>query len=542
MAEKPIYLAAFDSEDDGKGNPFLFCIVHEKGTYHCKTGNQCLRFFERLRDKVYPLKLQIWALNLEYDAVNLWGDRISECSLKFGRTALYGVKWEKIDFRDTLRHIPASAAKLGELVGLPKMHRDNSIAYCMRDAQIVYRAAKFIRNSYNEFEVNAKLTLPATSYKIWLDKFWAKNVFAPPDEIIESAQHAYYGGRTEAFSLGRFHNVKMLDVASMYPWAMTAGKFPIPWSNFKRISPKDEIKPLGLYRVRVKSDIYPGILPHRSKSGLDFPIGTWEGWYIGEELLAAKELGVSIKVLSGYTFIEEADPFTDYISRMFALKQSSRGPAREMYKLLGNSLYGKFGQKGENVRAMPLGEFLDRKGKRPENYRIWLGLAIWTETKKPPPWGNFIWAAIVTARARVKLRLEMRNLMLNGCRILYCDTDSILYSGDVSSYTVKARSIGDFELRGEYSECFLVGKKEYGLCTSSGVWEFHCKGVPYSEREKYLTTGKARYSLPYKIRGSARSGEKANVWREVEKERKSNLGLKRGLGPDNSLLPLIVSE
>ena len=160
----------------------------------------------------------------------------------------------------------------------------------------------------------------------------------------------------------------------------------------------------------------------------------------------------------------------------------------------------------------------------PLEWRPWNGLAIFSKDGIPPPWGNNVWAAWITARARARLAREITTLEERGARILYCDTDSVIYQpGRVAGrYPAKAKEVGQFELRGKYNEVVIVGKKEYAL-RQDDEWEIMCKGVPKAQRMTYLQHGGATFVRPVKVRESSRIGIPANVWRPVHKVRRTDL-------------------
>jgi len=303
---------------------------------------------------------------------------------------------------------------------------------------------------------------------------------------------------------------------------MVAAPLPLPWGLFRRVGPGSAVRARGIYWVRVEG---AGALPVRCAEGTIYPTGRWSAWYVGEELLHAQECGARVQVLHGFEFLEQCRPFDGYVRAMFRRKQRARGMDRTLYKLLLNALYGKFGQQGRQVRAIPLAKLLTLKNP-PSEWRAWCGLAIYTTEQAPPPWGNNVWPAFVTARARVRLARQMRTLRERGARVLYCDTDSIIYQGEAGRFPVRARQIGEFELRGRFRRFLCVGKKEYGLDLGRGRWELHAKGVPFTERERYLLTGEAEFERPVRLREGARSGETVNVWRRVRKVRRLNLKMR----------------
>jgi hypothetical protein len=200
----------------------------------------------------------------------------------------------------------------------------------------------------------------------------------------------------------------------------------------------------------------------------------------------------------------------------------------------------KFGQRGERVECVPAERLLAMENP-PERFRVWNGLAFYSVKASPPPWGNNLWAAIVTARARVRLHQEMKRLDGAGCRVLYCDTDSVMYLGAGPKYPVKAPRVGAFELRGEYQEIYVIGKKEYGLRDAAGRWEAHVKGVPRKARLKYLRTGKAEFKRPTKIREAAARTLEANVWTTHRKQR-GVLNRGRTRNRDGSLPPVKLRD
>jgi hypothetical protein len=377
------------------------------------------------------------------------------------------------------------------------------------------------------------MTLASNALRIWQDKYWNREVRRPPLEVWSLALEAYHGGRTQAFAVGEHGPVSVVDVASMFPWAMVTKPLPLPWGVYRRVAPGEPILPNGIYTVAVHSEIERPRLPVRTVRGTIYPNGRWTGAYVGEELLAFQGVGGKCRVTGGFVFGESCEPFTEYVSDFFTLKQNARGLDRTLFKLLLNSLYGKFGQKGKQIRVTTLEKFLAME-TRPLVAREWNGLIIYSVDGTPPPWSNNVWPAFVTARARVKLADELDAVARAGARPLYCDTDSIIFSGSGGRYPVRAPKIGDFELRGRFKRVLLVGKKEYALDHGRGVWESHAKGIPEAERMRYLREGVAEFDRPLRLRESARVGGSVNVWRRVRKERRVTVGTS-AIGVDGAL-------
>jgi hypothetical protein len=409
----------------------------------------------------------------------------------------------------------------------------------MRDAGITFRAAKELHAIYRNLGERPRLTLASTARSLWQEQYFGAKVYRPLEEIRLAAGNAYYGGRTEPFRIGEFGPVTVVDVASMFPWAMVTGPFPVPWGAFRRVSRTSKIEPTGLYRVRAHSDMELPVLPHRTDQGLIYPNGDFRGWYVGEELEYFRSVGGQFKVLEGFEFFEHCKPFVSYVEDLFQKKQAARGPLRTIFKLLLNALYGKFGQKGERVISCPLAKFQSMK-VAPIDYRIWNGLAVYRIDGLPPPWGNNIWPAIVTARARVRLHQEMAKILRRGGRLFYCDTDSVMFDLKGARYPATVTEPGKFELRGRYRNILIVGKKEYALQAFDGTLELHAKGVPMVARREYLETGKANFQRPTRLLESTRTGGAPNVWTSRSKERRVSFA-SRARKADGSLAPIKVT-
>src|SRR5260221_539744 len=90
---------------------------------------------------------------------------------------------------------------------------------------------------------------------------------------------SYYGGRTEAFYIGKCHGI-VYDVKSMYPYIMKTIKFPNP--KFLKIEKNVPIKNIEKYLFNYEGCIFAnvehtpnwlGLLPIKKGGKLLFPIG-----------------------------------------------------------------------------------------------------------------------------------------------------------------------------------------------------------------------------------------------------------------------------
>lgn len=83
--------------------------------------------------------------------------------------------------------------------------------------------------------------------------------------------------------------------------------------------------------IERKDKDYLGILPYRSKDGLIFPLGKWEGWYFSKELKLAQNYGYKIKIIKGYKFSKQKNVFTKYVEFLYKIKYTTKITYLKLY-------------------------------------------------------------------------------------------------------------------------------------------------------------------------------------------------------------------
>lgn len=173
---------------------------------------------------------------------------------------------------------------------------------------------------------------------------------AIPDEVLQYAQAAYYGGRFETTAMGHVPGpVYQSDINSAYPWACT--QLPcLKHSSWHRTS---VLRGMGVYQVRFQHPA--GFLCHlpirRQDGSIHYPrMGS--GWYWYPEIQAAINAGAKIAVLSGYFLSQGCDcrPFS-WVEDVYRMRVKLGKQAKGMVlKLCLNSLYGK---QAQSIGAAP---------------------------------------------------------------------------------------------------------------------------------------------------------------------------------------------
>jgi hypothetical protein len=170
-------------------------------------------------------------------------------------------------------------------------------------------------------------------------------------DIYTFLKDSYTGGSCDVYKSYSNNKIYGYDVNSLYPFVMKNCEMPVGIPKyFEGDIFKIDSNPFGFFEVKVTApeDLHIPLLQtiYKTNNGRRniAPVGTWIGTYFSEELKEAKKLGYQFEILRGYLF-ERENIFKDFINDLYQLKANSeKGTADYLiYKLLMNSLYGRFG-------------------------------------------------------------------------------------------------------------------------------------------------------------------------------------------------------
>ena len=229
--------------------------------------------------------------------------------------------------------------------------KDETIKYLNNDLDCLYEIMiKGNRQIFLDFNINIMeaITISGLVMKIYLNKFYKDNIPSiKKPSIYADLKKAYYGGITEVYKpYGQ--NLFYYDVNSLYPFAALSS---MPGLNCNKMdfidNPYTDLDELfGFFYCDITTPInnYLGLLPIINKTGIEFPLGSWHGWYFSEELKLAKKNGYKIKIYKGYMFSKEDDVFKDYVNTIYKIKSNPINPTQKsIAKSLLNNLLGRFG-------------------------------------------------------------------------------------------------------------------------------------------------------------------------------------------------------
>jgi len=578
---RPKRFLALDTEDDqlgfGRRTGFYLGCLHD--------GALPSMFTDRRRLQAALTREELGgcfvaAHNLEYDLLNVFGPRqVVAMAPTFSGSKLCSAMLRVkpgdrrdcfVRFFDTSCFLMEPLKKLAPLVGLEKLEMEHQPGfrvagkkereYCARDAEIVWKLTGLIQEGVNALGAELRLTAASTSLDCFRRKYLREGIPCLPAAMQARMHQGYYGGRVECFRVGDFDAGPYYknDVNGAYVSVMISGNLPAI-ENFDR-RPSMDLSREGMAHVRLKvpSYLWAAPLPIKGEK-LIFPVGRLDGWWTFNELRQAVNAGVQIMdVLDCYSS-DKSEPYLREMMlelRKIRENPATPGPVSKMAKLLGNSLYGKFAQRNENVEyyreedfalAVQTGKLVAGRDFTDETTEHFPKLKLMRVTKPAdfPVHANTIWSACITAGCRNLLYGHITRPMTEEGQqhTYYCDTDSIIAT---VAYP-KTKAIGALALEKEYSRVIIRGNKLYAgrEVVKGKPWEAHAKGVPRGLALEAVETAGTGHRLesrrPVKFRTAVKGQERANRWNPVHKVLSGEYDKRRVLA-DGTTEPLEVNQ
>ena len=314
--------------------------------------------------------------------------------------------------------------------------KNTIIDYCLRDVLITQKFLLKINDELKNIYPGWWIwcyTISGLALKIF-DKNFNKKIKTSLSIAEDNCiRPAYYGGRCEVFGNPiKGDNIFHFDFSGMYTNRL---KEKFPYGDFSiEIEPND-IEKIGFYSVVVDSNInLIPILPYRCKKTkkLLFPNGVFSGLYWHEELKLFIENGGKIKKIYWAAVFEKEDyVFKDFSE--FCIKNRGKSDLNKiLWKLIPNSFIGRLGLRNDYEKTI----IVNDEDYNPLNYDLicdkkinnqWL-VRINTIDKDTKTNNNVIYPSIITSKARILWWKNAQEVIKNGGRLLYCDTDSIFVS------------------------------------------------------------------------------------------------------------------
>lgn len=544
---------ALDAEGTGKAGDFICAATWDE------SGGQLYKDRTQLKRALFHtsnLRKRIVCANLEYD--------YAVCFQPFHGSfniTLANRKWLKASYHDNSKHawtafdiqriVPMSVAQMGNVLGIPKWDTPPALVsrsgykanewkcgnhnrlwcvdcYCMRDAEITYKFTRFFQDSVIALGGELQLTAASTAMDLFKRRFLHDEIPGCLPNRNDLARDAYYGGRVEVYTLGTSADVHAYDINSLYPSVMRDVEIGLPNTYRRSDRPKrysqylDQFGHLSGTITLPKAHV--GLLPVRIEGRLYFPTGKITGSWMLSEVRHALEHGAKLNDVSTITYTNTTMKlFSEYVDTLYNLRlqmQATNDPQQVAIKLYLNSLYGKFAQRTDTelqtLIAPPKYYSLNKyDGCEPV---IIAGRELFLRgvpNDFQPAHIQVAWAGEITSHARQQL---YNYLTLTPDKLVYCDTDSIHTYGKLPV----SKQLGGLKLEYDFGRVTYFAPKEYGGQTTNGIMIHRAKGIPFAEREAYLTNGSVTFQQPLHTLTAIKRGRRIAEWIPVEKKRRSD--------------------
>lgn len=376
---------------------------------------------------------------------------------------------------------------IGKSVGLDKIDVDfynctNELLFihCRRDVEILLAIwQKYVKFIQSEDIGGFQKTIASQSMGSYRHRFMDHKIYIHnSDHVIKLERESYHGGRSECFKLGSFEggDYYNLDVNSMYPSVMYDNQYPtklIRYGNGLRVS---DLRKLIKYchviaKVKLVSNvnIYPAIIGKR----LLFPVGSFITTLTTPELVMALNL-YHIKEIYDYAIYEKAHIFKGFVDYFYNKRKEAKASGNDVlnlfFRLILNSLYGKFGQKGYDTKLIgdcDLSAFGVEDYYNTEDERwyklIYLNGKIYQVGEEGESFNSFVAiSSHITAYSRMRLYHYMQ--LAGHENIYYCDTDSIFTNKqgylNLKEYIHKD-FLGYLSIKDKAKSMIIKGVKDY---------------------------------------------------------------------------------
>lgn len=474
------------------------------------------------------------------------------------------LSWSKettrIEMLDTLNWWRVPLAKIGDSLRLDKLpypgrgaSRDQWDTYCRRDVEVI----RAVLRAWWSFLAREDLgsfsrTLASQAFRAYRHRFMDFPILIDSDQrALSLARDSYHGGRTECFQIGKVKGpIYAFDVNSAYPATMATHEYPAQHvRSLAHVRVSDLRRWLADYAViaRVKLQTKRRRYAHLHRGKLIFPVGIFWAALSTEDLAEAIDAG-EVQACDEAALYEKAPIFARFVSELYALRlaAASRGDAVQTWllKILMNSLYGKFGQRG---RAW------DVIGPAPDqSVKVWceydvvegvyrelrqLGGVIQAMVDEGEAFDSSpAIAAHVTAQARAML---WRYIQIAGeSEVIYVDTDS-LYVTEAGAARLRPHEhptdLGKLKQEGVYPWVSIRGAKDYETPKFKRI-----KGV--SGKALWLDENTVQQEQWSSLVGLVRAGSlDAPITKTITK-RLSRIYDKGTVGRDGRVLPIRLSE
>lgn len=420
----------------------------------------------------------------------------------------FNKRYVRTTIYDSLKKLPlkvsaiAKAFKLEESKGSIDYARYRPVGYELTDEELEYITNDCIivaKALYMQFDKGlSKMTIGSDALNNFKLEIGGKKAFdyiypTLPLEVDNDFRKAYKGGFTMVNPVYQNKIVSGIsfDVNSLYPSVMYGNMGSLPYGLPKKFDgeyKKDVKYPLYIQKLSCEFKLKKGMIPTiQLKGNLSFipteyvcdSKGIVDLTLTSVDLELFKEhydIGY-IEYVGGYKFKATDNIFRDYIDYWAEIKATSTGGARQLAKLMLNSLYGKFATNPKKQNKIPY----YNKGE--------VNLELTDPTYDKPVYTAL--GAFITARARAYTISNSQALYKYW---VYSDTDSMYLTGiteeEAKKYIdIHPTKLGAWKLEHHFTKGKWLRPKTYIMTTTEDGLSIACAGMPDNIKESIIENG-----------------------------------------------------
>jgi hypothetical protein len=354
--------------------------------------------------------------------------------------------------------------------------------YCKRDCFLLFFAIFKLKNIVEvKYNIKNFLTIPGLSIKIF-KSFYNQSNFLENKKLSFFDEGYYFGGHTEKFFEGTYHfknhGLNYFDVNSLYPFIMR--DIEINQTKFKMIKPtlknlfkliyNDEIFFIDC-KIEIKHDNFR-VIPVQFEQSNYYPKGIFECKISNHTVkFLLKHKHFYLKEIYGLVAHEKnikEKIFFNYVNDFYKLRKEDKQNDL-IYKLLLNSLYGKFGQNEVQTKTILNPESVEGFS----NFTQFNENLICSKDEKAKYRIDYLRkdiAGMITEKARLYMAENRIKCFKRGLKTYYQDTDSLIVNGNFQNdYVLKElqndKELGKFKKENKKvcNDCYIIGLKVYRL-------------------------------------------------------------------------------
>lgn len=242
------------------------------------------------------------------------------------------------------------AKKFPQPKGLGKKYLRSKVfeSYALNDAVAEEALGQAILGVHKEYDITPCVSLPQLAGRILRHHFFRRGETFPfpPEPCRVASELSYHAGKNGFYvKPGVYEDLYEYDINSAFPCAMR--ELPQIVKGRYAYVKKFRCGYMGIYRIKgrvPKTNRYPVVF--------DSAFAPVKGhfrdlWITGYEIQCLRESRQQFRIIDGWIWRHDKtyrhSPLGEFVDRFWKLKsESPKGPKRDTYKNILNSLYGKF--------------------------------------------------------------------------------------------------------------------------------------------------------------------------------------------------------